>query len=75
LEVAWELERSRSAVYRLIEDASLRPTRRADQEGEAIEHPLVGDPGLARDQLADPVGEVLIVGHDGIFRRRAQLIC
>ena len=40
---------------------------RADQEGEAIEHPLVGDPGLARDQLADPVGEVLVVGHDGII--------
>jgi hypothetical protein len=30
----------------------------ADPEGEATEHPLLGDPGLAGDELADPVGEV-----------------
>ena len=34
-----------------------------DQEGEAAEHPLLGDAALARQQLPDPVGELLVVRH------------
>ncbi len=35
----------------------------SDQEGKAAEHPLLGDSGLRRDQLADPVCEILVVRH------------
>ena len=35
----------------------------ADQEREAAEHALLGDIGLAGDQLADPVRQLLVVGH------------
>ena len=34
-----------------------------DQEGEPAEHRRLGDLGLAGDQLADAVGEVLVVRH------------
>ena len=34
-----------------------------DQEREAAEHPHLGDAPLGPDQLADPVGELLVVGH------------
>jgi hypothetical protein len=37
----------------------------ADQECQASEHPLLGDVGLARDQLTDAIGEVLVVSHGG----------
>jgi hypothetical protein len=35
----------------------------ADEEGQASEHPLLGDVGFAGDQLADPVGEIFVVRH------------
>ena len=35
----------------------------ADQEGEAAEHLLLREALLAGHQLADPVGEVFVVGH------------
>ncbi len=41
----------------------------ADQEREAAEHLLLGEPGLARDELADPVGERLVVRHTAIVLR------
>ena len=34
-----------------------------DQEREPTEHLLLGQARLLREQLADPVGEVLVVGH------------
>jgi MFS family permease len=37
----------------------------ADQEGEAAEHALLGQPRLVADQLTNPVGEILVVGHRG----------
>ena len=35
----------------------------ADQEGEPAEHLLLGQAGLVADQVADPIGELLVVGH------------
>jgi hypothetical protein len=35
----------------------------AEQEREAAEHRHLGDAFLAREQLADAVGEILVVGH------------
>ena len=34
-----------------------------DEEGEATEHPLLGEVGLVRELLPDPLGEVLVVRH------------
>ena len=43
----------------------------ADQEREPAEHLLLGHGGLGGDQLADAVGEVLVVGHArGVSERR-----
>src|SRR5207342_3131850 len=50
----------------------------ADQEGEAAEHLLLRYAGLPRDELTDPVGEILVVGHramltkTGSYRNRAE---
>ncbi len=41
----------------------------ADQEREAAEHLLLREPGLTRDELADPVGERLVVRHPEIVLR------
>jgi len=49
------------------EDAALTARRHghvaADQEGEASEHLLLGEALLPGDELADPVGEILVVRH------------
>ena len=39
----------------------------ADQERQPAEHPLLGDVRLGGDQLADAVGEVLVVRHAGMI--------
>ena len=39
----------------------------ADEEGETSEHLLFRDVGLAGDQLADAVGEIFVVRHQGIM--------
>ena len=36
-----------------------------DEEGETSEHPLLGHVGVPRDQSADAVGEILVIGHPG----------
>jgi hypothetical protein len=38
----------------------------SDQEGEAAEHPLLGEVALAAEQVADAAGEILVVGHQRI---------
>jgi hypothetical protein len=44
----------------------------ADQKGQATEHPLLGDVGLAGDQLADPISEVFVVRHGGNMVAQGQ---
>ena len=51
-----------------------------DQEREPAEHALFADAVLAQDQLANPIGEILVVGHAALFsqcsprrRRRGRL--
>ena len=39
----------------------------ADEERQPAEHPLLGDLGLAGDQLADAVGEIFVIRHRGIM--------
>jgi hypothetical protein len=39
----------------------------ADEEGQAAEHPLLGDVGVAADQLADSMRKVLVVRHGSII--------
>jgi hypothetical protein len=40
----------------------------ADDEHEASEHPLLAHIGLAGEQLANPIGEILVVWHAEIIR-------
>jgi hypothetical protein len=37
-----------------------------DEEGEAPEHLLLGQPGLVGQQLADALREIFVVGHGGV---------
>jgi hypothetical protein len=34
-----------------------------DEEGQAAEHLLLGQIGIAADEAPDPIGKVLVVGH------------
>jgi hypothetical protein len=59
------------------EDPAL-PARRdrhvaADEKGEAAEHLLLGEIGLAGNEFPYPIRELLVVGHHGDRTRDSEL--
>src|SRR5689334_21697426 len=43
-----------------------------DQEGDAAEHSLLGQAGLAGNDDTDPSSELLVVGHAAVWRRELE---